>query len=262
LGSAFHIRRICIPSVDYERSHHNLIVTPQHPQQLSQSRWNSSSSKGRWMPECKTLGEALDSTSNNLEILSPRNAAAFWAVVPQLLQRENVQRRGGEKQPEMKRRFDTILTKTMEDIETYSPRDLATTTLGLAKIVKNVENGAMRLRKGSPHQILHDLLVGNDAENKQFIFRHIACASMPVLHQFDARCLSNFIYAYAVANYVPKFEDGSTFYDILAQQAIPNLKEFNSHDLSNMLWAHATTEETNSALFEEGGDTIVALLTA
>jgi len=118
LGSAFHIRRICIPSVDYERSHHNLIVTPQHPQQLSQSRWNSSSSKGRWMPECKTLGEALDSTSNNLEILSPRNAAAFWAVVPQLLQRENVQRRGGEKQPEMKRRFDTILTKTMEDIET------------------------------------------------------------------------------------------------------------------------------------------------
>jgi len=132
-------------------------------------------------------------------------------------------------------------------------------TLGLAKNVKNVENGAMRLRKGSPHQILHDLLVGNDAENKQFIFRHIACASMPVLHQFDARCLSNFIYAYAVANYVPKFEDGSTFYDILAQQAIPNLKEFNSHDLSNMLWAHATTEETNSALFEEGGDTIVAL---
>lgn len=256
------IRRICVPSVNYERSHHNYFMsTPQHPQHPSQSRRNSTSRQGRWMPECKTLGEALGATYNFVDMLSPRNAAAFWAVVPRLLQKQNVQRRkgDGEKQQVMEHQFDRILTKTMEDIEAFSPRDLATATLGLAKIVKHVESSNMRLIKNSPHQILHDLLVGNDGGSKQFVFRHIACASMPVLHKFDARCLSNFVYAYAVANDVPQFEDGTTFYDIVAQVAIPKLGKFNPQDISNLLWSYAATERTNSALFEEGGNTIVAL---
>lgn len=230
----------------------------QHLQFPSHSRW-SSSRRGRWMADCKTLGEALNATHDFLDMISHENVAAFWAVVPQLLQKHNVRRRGGQKHEKMSHQFDDILTKTMEDIETFGPRELATTTLGLAKIVKDVESSGMRLIKGSPHQSLHDLLVGGDKGNKQFIFRHIACASMPVLHNFDARCLSNFVYAHAVANYVPTFEDGSSFFDIVAKETIPKLGEFNPQDFSNLLWSYATTEETNSALFEEVGDAIVAL---
>ena len=81
-------------------------------------------------------------------------------------------------------------------MEAFDFRNIATTALGLAKIVKQV--GPFRGKKpltgtGSPHQILHDLLIGVNSENKQLIFGEIAISSIPILSDFDARHLSNFM---------------------------------------------------------------------
>ena len=49
------------------------------------------------------------------------------------------------------------------------------------------------------------LFIGNNSENKQYIFRQVAIAAMPILHEFDARCLSNLIYAFGLAESVLEF---------------------------------------------------------
>ena len=53
--------------------------------------------------------------------------------------------------------------------------------------------------------------------------------------------------------------DGSTLFDVFAQAAIPNLHTFNGQDLSNMLWSYANVKVPNSQLFEQAGDSIVAM---
>ena len=94
-------------------------------------------------------------------------------------------------------------------MEAFGFRQIATTAHGMAKIVKQV--GPFRGKKpptGSPHQILHDLLIGVNSENKQFIFGKIAMLSIPVLSDFDARHLSNFIYAFGPVECVPYVDGG------------------------------------------------------
>ena len=206
------------------------------------------------MSECKTLDEALNKTYDNLDILSPRDVAAFWAVVPKFLGGIRMGRTqdGKNNTQQMFHQFDKIITKSMEEIESYDARDMATLAISLAKIMDKVGKSKHR-KKGSPQQILHDMLVGNNSEFKQFIFDHIACASIPILREFEARDLSNFIYAYGLAEHTLKFDDGSTFFDILADQVITfdELDEFSPQHLSNIVWAYATTEESNPNLFKK-----------
>eukprot|EP00579_Thalassiosira_antarctica_P011504 CAMPEP_0201911768 /NCGR_PEP_ID=MMETSP0903-20130614/2602_1 /ASSEMBLY_ACC=CAM_ASM_000552 /TAXON_ID=420261 /ORGANISM="Thalassiosira antarctica, Strain CCMP982" /LENGTH=502 /DNA_ID=CAMNT_0048446557 /DNA_START=456 /DNA_END=1964 /DNA_ORIENTATION=- len=197
-----------------------------------------------------------------MDILSPRDMAAFWTAVPQFLRKRGrgPSKRHDEDQDEQQLhlQFDKILVHTLEEIPAFGYRDLAQTTLGFAKIVKNIGGHGKRLPEGSPQQILHNLFIGENSQNKEFIFSHIAVASLPILQDFDARSLSNFIYAYGLAEYVLKFEDGSTFFDILALEAIPNLTKFNSFDISNMLWGYSNVKASNPRLFEETGDVVIA----
>jgi hypothetical protein len=147
-------------------------------------------------------------------------------------------------------------------MEAFDFRNIATTALGLAKIVKQV--GPFRGKKpptgtGSPHQVLHDLLIGVNSENKQLIFGKIAISSIPILSNFDARHLSNFIYAYGLAECVPNVDGGHTLFNVEAVEAIYNLWHFTSQNLSNMLWAYAHVGASNSALFNAAGDSVIAL---
>ena len=82
---------------------------------------------------------------------------------------------------------------------------------------------------------------------------------MIILHKFDARSLSNLIYAYGLADYVIKFDDDSTLFDVFAEQVISfdKLTEFLPQHLSNMLWAYANVGVSNFQLFEQAGNTIV-----
>jgi len=262
-----HLYRVSFSVIDVPiKIFCNHIITPQYT--LQSSRCNHSSSRGILgsriprMSECRSLDEALNATYDNLDILSHRDVAAFWAVVPKFLGG-----RGGRRQDDkndnqrMFHQFDKIITKSMEEIKLYDARDMSTLAISLAKIMDKVGKSGNRKTKGSPQQILHDMLIGNNLEFKQFIFDHITCASIPILREFKARDLANFIYAYGLAEHTLKFDDGSTFFDILADQVISfeELDGFKPQHLSNIAWAYATTEESNPKLFKKVAGHIISL---
>ncbi|KAL7531199.1 hypothetical protein ACHAXR_003895, partial [Thalassiosira sp. AJA248-18] len=213
------------------------------------------------MSDCQTLEEATKATYEHLHILSPRDMAAFWTVVPKLLQKgdrrhppNKQEKKGGrnEHEQQMLHQFDTILAHTLEAINTFGYRDLAQTTLGFAKIVKRVQG--KRLRRNSPQRILQFVFIGKSVEYKQSIFGCLAKASMPVLSEFEPRELSNVIYAFGLAEYNSKFEDGSTLFGVLARDHIArldNLDKFKPQELSNIIWAYATANGSHPEIFRK-----------
>jgi len=234
---------------------------------LLQSRCFSSNHRGRGtrgrvprMSEMKSLEEALTATYDNLDRLSPRDISAFWAVVPKFLGGKGPMRTNQQLQQQMFHQFDKISTKSIQDIEQYGYRELATLAISLAKIIDKISKRE-RPVKGSPLQILQDILIGNESKIKQYIFREIASSSVPILHEFEPRHLSNFIYAFGLAEDVVLVEDGSTFFDMLAKQVISfnNMDEFKPQELSNISWAYANVKVSNSQLFKKIGDHIVTM---
>lgn len=68
-----------------------------------------------------------------------------------------------------------------------------------------VESCGHRADTISLHRILHNLLIGGvNSEKKQFIYNEIATLAIPILSKFDARCLSNLIYSFGLAEFIPK----------------------------------------------------------
>jgi len=216
----------------------------------------SSSPKHLPFKDCQTVGRAVQMIHDHLQTSTPRNLSAFWSSVPQLLKKSRFDQVQNIEQ--MIHQLDDILAHTLQDINSFDSRDLAQTTLGLAKIVKSVSgtDGKRLPRYGTPQRVLYDMIIGD----KEFIFKVLAASSMNILHKFGARYLSNLIYAFGLADYVIKFEDdGSTLFDVFAQAAIPNLHTFNGQDLPNMLWSYANVKVSNSQLFEQAGDSIVKM---
>jgi len=238
-----------------------------NPQLFTITNWQMKQSNGNMnsypkifprMTEMRSLEEALTATYDNLDRLSPRDVSAFWAVVPKFLGGRGLTRTNQQQQQHMFHQFDKISTASIQDIDQYGYRELATLAISLAKIIDKISK-RKRPTKGSSHQILQEILIGNESKIKQYIFRELASSSVPRLHEFDARHLSNFIYAFGLVEEVVLVEDGSTFFDMLAKVAIPNLDKFNGQGLSNMLWSYANAEVPNSQLFEKAGDAILEL---
>ena len=211
-----------------------------------------------------TIVELVLTTCDSLHAMSPRDMSTFWMSRSKLFQnrggrppRTNNNHRHGQ----INEQLDMILVKTMENIGGYNCKDLATTALGMAKIVKQV--GHRQSGKKDPtdslNQVLHDLLIGIDSRKKNFIFNEIATSSIPIVHTFDPRHLSNYIYAHGLVEFVPNIGRGRTLFDVLALEAISKLRRFNSQNLSNMLWAYAKVGSSNSSLFKATEDSIVSL---
>ncbi|KAL7530600.1 hypothetical protein ACHAXR_004948 [Thalassiosira sp. AJA248-18] len=211
--------------------------------------------RGPDMRNCGTIGELAQMAYDHLDVMSPRDMSAFWTLAAKFLRGKN--QRSQVRDKVFKLKLDTILAYTQIEIQSYDYRDLAQTTLGFAKIVKSVHG--KRLLRQSPQQILQNIFISNNAETKQSMFGCMAKASMHVLSEFDARSLSNLIYAFGLAEYNLKFEDGGTLFDVLALEATSNIKGFEPQHLSNIVWAYANVKATNPSLFKKVGDHIVAL---
>ncbi|KAL7544666.1 hypothetical protein ACHAWF_008035 [Thalassiosira exigua] len=221
---------------------------------------SASSTDEKWpsqkrMNDYESLGEMTQMAHEHLEMLSTRDLSAFWTQVSKLLRGRNQQEK---MEPCALDQLKAILLRTLTDIQDCSPRDLTQVTLALAKIITAVENhGGMP--EHSPHRILHNRLIGKSAQHKQFIFGELTTASMPILPEFDERCLSNLIYAFGLVKYVHVFEDGSTNFDHLAAEAVPRLGNFNAQDMSDLIWAYATAKMHHKHLFKAMADGIVQL---
>ena len=204
--------------------------------------------------KCRSIEELTILAYDHIDIMIPRNIALFWAEASkQLLQRQ------GRPTPNeyIQMQLDLLIGQTLQSMHAYNTRDLSTIAISMAKIMKKVDRGG--LYNGSPEQTLRNVLIGYNSKNKQFIFNEIAYASVPLLYEFDARSLSNLIYAFGLAGVITMVEDGRTFFDRVAEVAIPNLHQFKPQELSNMLWAFGTMKIPNCQLFEKAGDAIVQL---
>jgi hypothetical protein len=180
--------------------------------------------------------------------------AAFWSLLM-----KHVQNHRGDSRVHLNKQLDAILCNTLKSMYNFDGREIATIAISLVKVMKQVESFTQKAATGSLHRILHNLLVGINSEKKQFILDKVAESSVMILSEFDARCLSNLIYSFGLAEYITKVKDGRTILDVLALEAMSKLQHFNSQDLSNMLWSYAKVESSNSMLFKAAGDLIVGM---
>ena len=128
------------------------------------------------------------------DMISSRQMATFWTLVSKFVQRRG---RPTQKYEHMQMQLDQLIGQTLQSIDTYNARDISTIAISLAKIVKKIDKSGHS--KGSHPKILRDVLIGDNSNIKQFIFNEIAYASAPLLYEFDARHLSNLIYAFGLA---------------------------------------------------------------
>ena len=199
------------------------------------------------MKEFNTLDEAIEVYYNNLEILTPRNLSAFWSAVPRLLRYQ-------ERRVSLVPQLQAIFHKTADQIHSYGPIDLATTTLGFAKTIQTLQKSKRVYGRGSYEGYLHGILI----RQRDAVFSFIARTVVPILHQFEPRCLKDLAYAYALLEYVPTLNDGSNLFDHIAEKSIPKLKKFNPQELSNIVYAYAKAEASHPDLFNKVADHIIA----
>eukprot|EP00584_Thalassiosira_punctigera_P018156 CAMPEP_0172574214 /NCGR_PEP_ID=MMETSP1067-20121228/136589_1 /TAXON_ID=265564 ORGANISM="Thalassiosira punctigera, Strain Tpunct2005C2" /NCGR_SAMPLE_ID=MMETSP1067 /ASSEMBLY_ACC=CAM_ASM_000444 /LENGTH=656 /DNA_ID=CAMNT_0013366837 /DNA_START=34 /DNA_END=2006 /DNA_ORIENTATION=- len=275
-------------AVDGEDGRRALVGTysPQKPPQ---------NSKELFMNNFETIEQAADAAFDKLNELNPRSLSSFWSRVSQLTA-PKYQRNIRSKQEledshrhRLKHELESIFVKTMGEITKFGPRDLAQTSLGFAKVVKIVDYQGSQRRLHGTQQILHDILVGQQSQQRQkIIFQTIAEASLPVISQFDGRCLSNLAYANAIVGSAPVFGDGGTLFDSIAEASIPILQnaivgsapvfgdggtlfdsiaeasipilqKFEPQEISNMVWSFEKVGSSNPRLFEKVAEHIVSL---
>jgi len=201
------------------------------------------------MKEFNTLDEAIEVYYNNLEIVTPRNLSSFWSAVPRLLRH---QQRGVNLVPQL----EAIFHKTADQIHSYGPKDLATTTLGFAKTIQTLQRSKRMYVKGSYEDYLHGILV----RQRDVVFDFIARTVAPILHQFKPRDLKDLAYVYALLEYVPKqLDGGSTLFNHIAEKSIPLLNKFKPQELANTVWAFEKVKVSHPTLYERVGDHIITL---
>jgi len=208
------------------------------------------------MSQCNTIDDLIETAYDHLDTISPRGIAEFWSSLVKHVQNH----RGGNSRAQLNEKLAEILCNTLENMYNFDGREIATIAISLAKLMKQVEFRGQRAATGSLHRILHNLLIGEvNSENKHYIFSEIAVYAVPILSKFEARHLSNLIYSFGHAEYVPKDESGRTIFDVLALEAMSKLNHFKPQGLSNMLWSYAKMESSNSLLFAAVGDSIMGM---
>mmetsp|Transcript_32626 Transcript_32626/g.66521 ORF Transcript_32626/g.66521 Transcript_32626/m.66521 type:complete len:577 (-) Transcript_32626:25-1755(-) len=160
---------------------------------------------------------------------------------------------------DMKNMLRKIFDDTVNGTEQCNMRALTETILAMAKIAKILRQQGKSKGEDSSRVILRRLLLIKDMKPNRNMFQFFAGASMDILDQSDARCLSNLAYAYALIDHVPEFDDGSDLFDHIAMNAVDIQIKFNAQDISNMAWAYATVGKPHAVLFEALGDQIVVV---
>ena len=145
---------------------------------------------------CQSVVELASLTHCNLDSMSNRDVAAFWSALPRLLHKR------GAQDPNLEEKLTCVIDTTYKRLGGFQYRNLAQTSLGIAKTVNQVSEGNRRYRGDDPHQILRGLLLSESRH--LLIFDSIASSTERMLKWFDARSLSNLIYSYGLVVYNPE----------------------------------------------------------
>jgi len=166
-----------------------------HHRDSNQGRDGPSTNRNYRIPNMKefnTLDDAIEVYYNNLEIVTPRNLSSFWSAVPRLLKYQNPVNN-------LVPQLEAIFLKTADQIHSYGPQDLATTTLGFAKTIQALQRNKRGYVKGSYEGYLHGILI----RQRDAVFSFLARTAVNKLNQFEPRYLKDLAYTYALLEYVP-----------------------------------------------------------
>jgi len=219
------------------------------------------------MRDFHSVEEVIVIAYKYLHGMDRRDVSAVWARIALLMKKPQSKQRvqsssknnsGAHSFEDMKNMLRKIFDNTVNGTEQCDMRKLTETIFSMAKIVKILRQQGKSKGEDSSRVILRRLLLSKDMKPNRKIFQFFAGASMDILDQYDARCLSNLAFAYALIDYVPEFDDGSDLFDHIAMSAVDVKAEFNAQDIANMAWAYATLDIPHDVLFEALGDQIVA----
>jgi hypothetical protein len=214
------------------------------------------------MKDLHSVEEVVAIAYEYLNLMSRRNVSAVWSRIPQLMTKRPQKQNAREEFSidEMRLMIVTVWNDTIDGMIDCSSREITEATLGMAKIVQILRKRAGGRRGEDAYRIiLRELLLNEDdrTANKE-LFQFFAEKAMDILHESEARQISNLAYAYALIEYVPKFDDGSDLLDHIAMQSIKMRVEFAPQGISNMVWAFATVDKRHDALFKAMGNQVVA----
>jgi len=222
-----------------------------HHRDSNQGRDGHSTNRNYRIPNMKefnTLDDAIEVYYNNLEIVTPRNLSSFWSAVPRLLKYQN----NGVNN--LVPQLEAIFLKTADQIHSYGPQDLATTTLGFAKTIQALQRNKRGYSSGSYEGYLHGILI----RQRDAVFSFLARTAVNKLNQFEPRYLKDLAYTYAILDFMPKqLDDGSTLFNHIAEKSIPLLNKFKPQELANTVWAFEKVKVSHPTLYEKVGDYIV-----
>jgi hypothetical protein len=151
-----------------------------------------------------------------------------------------------------------LLQHTQDSLGKLKPKELATITLSIAKIVQSIREAHQRRRANIYHQALGAILRENNSDPNKSIFMALAKAADENLYQFEPRELSNLAYACALLKYNPNLAGSITLLENIADASLDKIVNFETQGIANMLWTYATLKVSNPQLLRAVGDNIAS----
>ena len=205
------------------------------------------------------LDELFKAVEKSIDSLHDHSMAAVWSRIPQLLAPLQSQRHRHSvtEEQEVMLLIRAVLVHTLVFMETMQPKELTTIILSMAKIVKIVRQAYQKRRTNIYLRAFGDFLLIDSTYARGIIFDRSAEAANRILKEFDARYLSNLAYSYALLDYNPQLENGSTLLGNIADASIACIHEFKPQEISILVWSYARLSEHHPKLFEKVGVVIL-----
>ena len=218
-----------------------------------------------------TIPSLLQLSIDNFDVSYPSTIAAVWNRFPVLLKtidtnnvttndyiNESTIQANVVEREETGHRIAFLIHRTIQSVETFRPKEMATILLSLAKIHRLIRWRRNRTDDYVYHGAFWDIFFDTELlRPKEEMFAPLTDAAYRNLDRFDGRCLSNLVYAYALMGYNPHIGEDSTLLDGIAEVCLGRIKEFEPQGISNTLWSFATLGVVDSRLFQSMGDFMV-----
>eukprot|EP00956_Cyclotella_meneghiniana_P008599 scaffold11689_cov69-Cyclotella_meneghiniana.AAC.3 len=225
-------------------------------------RWRSSTS-GRShskqfarisFDDCRNVGDVLKLAMKQIDNSAPIPTAATLNSISRLIFKDQ---RFHHNRFELEQQIRLLIQHTTDSLGKCKPKELATITLSIAKIVRGIREAHERRRVNIYHQAFGSVLQESSSNPNQGIFHALVKATDANLPDFKSRDLSNIAYAYALLGYDPKIDERSLL-GAIAEKSIDCIQQFEPQHFANTVWSYARLNVDNPRLFQSVGDAVAS----
>jgi hypothetical protein len=217
-------------------------------------------SKRPWVVKnSRFIEDLLEEAVERINDLPPNTVAAVWSTVPVLLSRRHRKRDQLTREQELMQcesQIESIVKHTMNSLKGMRPKEIATITVGVAKVVQNIQQ-TKKERWSVDQQAFGNILM-NDKSSQECILNPLAEAANNVLQDCDPCQLSDLAFAHALLRNDQKVHGvNTTLFGNIADASLDCINKFNLDELSNLVWAYATLNVPHTRLFQAVGNDVV-----